>query len=751
MNLDKKTRLEMKFQECWNSVLKSKRKEEAKRLATEKEAELNAQKEREKQIMRDFKCVITSYNTKKANPEKNSKYTHIFSNPSKFLVNKDYCISIIKRLKFIDLSSMNLEEYPFHALDHMISLERLNLSNNPGLGPTHDAKSFKQCKEISVATLCEEMDKAKISDKKPVFCRNIKSLSLNGNRLLKLPGFVEHCQNLEILHLNDNRIEALQNGIEKLKSLTYLDLYNNRLSALSRTIGDLTRLECLDLSGNRILELPREIGNLKNLRHLNLTSNCLSDLPSTIGNLENLVDLRLSFNSLTSLPEEIRNLGKLEILHTDYNQIIKIPDGIANLKLLKILDFSNNKVLNFPKCALELSNIEEIIGKNNRLAFIPAGLNALQKLRKLDLSANKIPFLPRDFNSLSLGLDYLDLRTNPIVDASVEGNIGRYELAQIFMDRVFLDPVVFLRESEEISKDKVYQDLQSHKLCWVFEKIRKIKNREISKVSESASELIFLIEESIEKSKVGVCLSDENFVSIKNFIHHVYSPDDSYSKYRISNSHADLVKDMLGSVIKTIAGKCSNDKTLLALSVILEALNYCEDRLVADIRSLYYYLHDAVDPDQSLEAYVCQKIAIEKEMVLFYSVSHREATQSAHLYNYWMYELRDEIGFNFQFDSAFGTQGQDKFNGWHGNATRALYNLFNPKYVICKLTESINSTPRILCLALEWLHLHLQENHEDSESMYIKGVEDDVGFAVGITQEFVLFFMTKMGLISENS
>lgn len=750
MHLDKKARLEMKFQECWNSVLKSKTKEEAKRIAIEKEAEFKAEKEREKQVMRDFKCVITSYNTKRANPEKNSKYTYIFSNSSKFLMNKDSYISIIKRLKFIDLSSMNLEDYPFHALNHMINLERLNLSNNPGLGSKCDSKSFKQCKEISMSTLCEEIDKIKIADKKPVFCRNIKILSLNGNRLLKLPGFVEHCQNLETLYLNDNRIETLQNGVEKLKSLIYLDLYNNRLSAISKTIGDLARLEYLDLSGNRILDLPSEIGNLKNLRHLNLTSNCLSDLPSTIGNLANLVDLRLSFNSLTSLPEEIRNLGKLEILHIDYNQIVKIPDGVASLKLLKILDFSNNKILNFPKCILELNSIEEIVGKNNHLASIPAGLNALQKLRKLDLSTNKIPFLPRDFNSLSLRLDNLDLRTNPIVDASVEGNIGRYELAQIFMDRVFLDPVALLRESEEISKDKVYQDLQSDKLCWVFEKIRKIKNREILEVSENADELILLIEESIKKSKAEVCLSNENFISIKNFIHHVYSPDDNYSKYRISNNHADLVKYMLGSVIKTIAGKCDNDKRLLALSVILEALNYCEDRLVADIRSLYYYLHDAADPDQSLEAYVCQKIAIEKEMVLFYSASHREATQSAHLYNYWMYELRDEIGFNFQFDSAFGTQGQDKFNGWHGNAVRGFYKLFNPTYVVYKLMESINSTPRILCLALEWLHLNLQENHNDSKSMYIKGVEDDIGFAVGITQEFVLFFMVKMGLISEN-
>ena len=115
-----------------------------------------------------------------------------------------------------------------------------------------------------------------------------------------------------------------------------------------------------------------------------------------------------------------------------------------------------------------------------------------------------------------------------------------------------------------------------------------------------------------------------------------------------------------------------------------------------------------------------------------------------------MCELRDEIGFNFEFETIFGTQGQDKFNGWHGNALRSFYKHFTPESVASKLTKKINNNPQILCLALEWLQKNIPENYKNKEKLYLKGKEDGFDFSTGITEDFVILFLKSIDLLNEN-
>ena len=58
---------------------------------------------------------------------------------------------------------------------------------------------------------------------------------------------------------------------------------------------------------------------------------------------------------------------------------------------------------------------------------------------------------------------------------------------------------------------------------------------------------------------------------------------------------------------------------------------------------------------------------------------------------FWKEKLSDDLGFDFQFKSEYGTMEQDQFKGEEGNALDAFFIGFAPEIAITQLTDEINA------------------------------------------------------------
>lgn len=64
-------------------------------------------------------------------------------------------------------------------------------------------------------------------------------------------------------------------------------------------------------------------------------------------------------------------------------------------------------------------------------------------------------------------------------------------------------------------------------------------------------------------------------------------------------------------------------------------------------------------------------------------------TQNVLVSNHWLYELREELGFDIKCKSRIGTGDHDIFRNETGNALMAFYNNFNPDVIAKSLAEEI--------------------------------------------------------------
>ncbi len=226
------------------------------------------------------------------------------------------------------------------------------------------------------------------------FLKNITTLILSQNKLLKLPKEIINFNTLEILILTFNQItltsdqkiwlgdlkskgclilvdpnwinmEELSSNIIQKENSNSEDAWMQRLwdwaddnnipdykrienqkgaywGGLPRDKDQLLNLTDLSLIRYQITELPKEIGNLINLTELWLNGNQLTILPKEIGNLINLTKIDLWGNELTKLPKEIGNLTNLIDLNLWSNQLKKLPKEITNLTNLTKLTLYGN-------------------------------------------------------------------------------------------------------------------------------------------------------------------------------------------------------------------------------------------------------------------------------------------------------------------------------------------------------------------------------------------------------------------------
>lgn len=139
---------------------------------------------------------------------------------------------------------------------------------------------------------------------------NLRALTLQGNKLSRIPVSVRNCKNLESLWMGNNNLTELTiKPLRGLKRLNDLNLYNAGLNSLPRQIRKLKHVTVLDLYYNQLTALPRQIGRMKRLEQLAVSNNKLASLPPQLARLRNLTALFAHHNRLGQLPDSFTKLA----------------------------------------------------------------------------------------------------------------------------------------------------------------------------------------------------------------------------------------------------------------------------------------------------------------------------------------------------------------------------------------------------------------------------------------------------------
>ncbi len=271
----------------------------------------------------------------------------------------------------LDLSSLGISQLPHHLSLFLPGLEKLDISNNPGL--------------------------ANLPDSYAKF-HSLRELKINNCGLESLPKWIEVLDNLKCLSATHNRLTEIPDNIVKL-NITELDLSHNQLASLPETnySPSLTRI---NIENNRLTMLPEGLHRAFHLQSLNISSNSLSEFPKFYHNMTNLTDLNLSHNRIWSIDEnffqQVTSLEKLDLSNNDLDELPTFPNfwmgpdfnGFLNLHSLKA---SHNSLEQLPSGFSRLTGLKDLDLHNNNISCIP--YNLPPNLKNLNLENNQILFI----------------------------------------------------------------------------------------------------------------------------------------------------------------------------------------------------------------------------------------------------------------------------------------------------------------------------------------------------------------------
>ncbi|CAF1002247.1 unnamed protein product [Brachionus calyciflorus] len=344
------------------------------------------------------------------------------------------CFKNLSKLKDLDLSVNNIEYLSESLFAHLVSLEKLNLSDNfirnfhldcfqklekliwlnlslNGINKKIDGL-FSNCRLIEHLDISSnEIDSFSSDTFKGLV--ELKKLWANTNKLTSIEDNVfNDCSKLEVLKLFENEIKSLgQKCFSNLKNLTSLDLSDNKLNELpSSILNGCTCLKSLYLNKNGISKMSDKwFGTkLEDLTTLMLNKNKLFELDENFfTKCPRLSTLGLMGNELKNLKEKwFLNLNELTDLDLSRNSIVSISDrNFSNLKSLKFLNLSVNEIRQLPNI-FENNNISENIHQinlsENQIEKVPKDLvncvKNFSSLEKIDLAVNRINLNQKIFN-----------------------------------------------------------------------------------------------------------------------------------------------------------------------------------------------------------------------------------------------------------------------------------------------------------------------------------------------------------------
>lgn len=580
-----------------------------------------------------------------------------------------------------------------------------------------------------------------------------------------LPYSLGNLKNLERLELGGNAIHGILPSFTHLAALRVCNICSNSISKLPDDFGNLSMLRNLSISFNTLYKLPASMEQLKNLTSFRANHICLTEIPDFFGNMKCLVDLMLSHNNISEIPDSICGLDKLKILYLHGNNLQTLPEAIGNMKSLELLLLKENKLIDLPNSMKRLRSLKRLDLSSNNFQKIPdviyeiksikhlwlsknaitdvgSGISALANLENFSLSFNRIELIPHSVAVIRTIKSFI-LEDNPIRTLGNDQGMGIVELTNIFSSKL---KVTKRRQpiSKTISKSSVYKTLDGYKLTWNREKLQNIRIAPIPKHKMSGDEIELLWDTKIATHITSK--KDEN--TFKSYMLHIYGMEEGYRKWPMLPAYISLAKDLIEQILlilTTPENMTDYDKMRSHIESIAEGTEFCPDRQIGELRFSYFALVERNDPLASLNHFIENYIAISKEDV-FDQIVTPDTPQNVHTHNYWRYQLRNDLGFDFEFTTVFGAIDEDPFpKNADGNILEAFYRKFSPRNIILALTKAINTNKERLCEALQTLS-ELQISDEMKKPMFVSET-GDIYFAEAITYAFTMYYLKYLDIL----
>jgi len=124
---------------------------------------------------------------------------------------------------------------------------------------------------------------------------------------------------------------GLNSFLHNFSRLRTLSLIGNELSRMPQAVGSMTRLESLSSSENRIqltTASVNELSGLTRLKHLDLSANPTLSLTPNVAHMPQLESLKLRGTGISQWPQGATGLAKLKLLDLRDNGISQIPEDV---------------------------------------------------------------------------------------------------------------------------------------------------------------------------------------------------------------------------------------------------------------------------------------------------------------------------------------------------------------------------------------------------------------------------------------
>jgi Leucine-rich repeat (LRR) protein len=340
-------------------------------------------------------------------------------------------LSSLSALTLLNLESNCIESLP-SVIAHCCNLSDLRLKGNPLQfpptevlrGSTKEIQQFMAYVEAAQAGGSVNFDGWGLRSY-PLQFTQLTALSMNKNRLERLPSLCAHMLRLTELSLCHNQIQIIPTYICAIVALHTLSLASNRIAEIPSPIGALHCLTSLDLSGNWIVSMPDSLGDLSNLRWLSLArnmidavtpriamlakldlldldSNRIRRVPEIFDQLISLADVRLAHNALTECPATLSIANRhLTSIRLSFNAVNVVPLHVFEMVQLRRLEIAGCQLKRVPFELKEMSALTHLDLSHNRLRTCPAGVHYLTTLSELNLSHNAIDAMDSRFSLLT--------------------------------------------------------------------------------------------------------------------------------------------------------------------------------------------------------------------------------------------------------------------------------------------------------------------------------------------------------------